>query len=308
MPNFIRALTSLGFEPNHLIIYDQNKPIGFLPAFKVNGDLKKIDSSPRNCYGGPILFKDTNTPIANTIQAINKKLASDILILNIFPCTKLGKQKFTPGPKTLILQRKPDESLEHIWQNIIEKKARTAVRFAEKQGVKTKHGHGELLDEFYSLYSTDLIRRGITEFPPKNYYKELLSDEDYSGIILGFDGDELIGAIFFAYGVNHAHLLSNCSTEKGKSLKVNNLLYWKFIEEAEKRKICYIDFGPSGDLSHIHFKETMGGKIVFLQRIKIINNVPKYFFVAGNNKIKSIIKKKFEKQPKSPTNLAPNTF
>lgn len=122
---------------------------------------------------------------------------------------------------------------------------------------------------FYNLYVKNMQRHG-TPAKPKLFFEDLF---------FCFKNKILITSIFYKGelgGINlsivegdNLRLVYNLSEKKFWSYCVNNLLYFKTIEEAADRGIKKIDFGPSvrKDITHNRFKLGFGAKEIQIVKL-----------------------------------------
>lgn len=138
------------------------------------------------------------------------------------------------------------DAAEKIWNQKIDKRARTDVRKAESFNLNVK----EIADKtdlraFFGLYSENMRDFGSPQHSFKFF--ESLWDLLYpKSMIKGMNcyfENRIIGSIIGYLCEDYVYIIYNVSDQKHRDKRPNDLLYWKFVEWACKNKYKYIDFG-----------------------------------------------------------------
>lgn len=156
------------------------------------------------------------------------------------------------------------DRLEKIWNQKIDKRARTDVRKAESFNLIVKEiAEKKDLVDFFKLYSKNMRDFGSPQHSFKffeNLWDALYSKSMIKGMNCYFE-NHLIGSIIgYIYG-DYIYIIYNVSDQKYREKRPNDILYWKFIEWGCKNNYKYFDFGQ-GD------KNTQDERTIGLNKYK----------------------------------------
>jgi hypothetical protein len=216
-------------------------------------------------YGGPILEKGCESSFFDALDAYSKKHGIsylDIMLSPGFP--GIDAKKWGYSSKDFLTHFLDlGAGTDGLWNNL-DKKCRTAVRKAQKEGVTVAESSSKKdVADFYRMYAETYTRSG--QKPPAQ--KELFENahdafgSDMKMLFAEHGGDRIACSIFIIFG-DRAYYWMNASHEKTSGLNQNNLLQWSFIEQAAKSGIKKYDLMGADVPSIARFKESFGGKLV----------------------------------------------
>ncbi|MBW2986854.1 GNAT family N-acetyltransferase, partial [Candidatus Woesearchaeota archaeon] len=183
----------------------------------------------------------------------------------------LDKNAFYSGPGykkyTFVVDLKPTK--EDLLANL-KKNARTAIRKAEKSGVKAKKVESlEDLRNFYNLHVVTYERTGAKVRPFsyfESFYKNLVLNQLCAFYIALFEG-KIIGGVMIVGNKNVAVYGAGASDIEYRQYNPNNLLLWKAILDAKAAGFKYFDLSSVAHPNRtpkeegiFKFKESFGGK------------------------------------------------
>lgn len=135
------------------------------------------------------------------------------------------------------------KSEEEFW-NDFHKHTRNDIRKAEKSDIQiVPVKNKKELKKLYRLYTREMKNFGTPQHAYSFFYNLMTSFEKNFVAYNCYSGEELIASSIMLVKENEGYLAFNFSTEKARSLRPNDLLYWTTIKEAIKRKIKIIDVG-----------------------------------------------------------------
>lgn len=164
--------------------------------------------------------------------------------------------------------------LEQLWAKL-EKRARYAVRKAQKDGVTIREAAGsEDLETYYELHQETYGRTGATAHP-KRYFEaiwEYFLDRGYAKIFFAEHNGIAIAAENFTFYKGSANYHTGASNSAGLKLNANTAIQWHAIEWMVSNDLQWYDVGEAfpdsqgkrGRLSK--FKRSLGGELYPLYR------------------------------------------
>ncbi len=222
-----------------------------LSKSKIFGD--KIISLPFVDVGGPV--GDISIEgIRDCIEFLQKETNVDEISIrfnSIFQnAEKLAKIMEESGLKgghykdQLILTLDDKETL---WNDIIEKDARTDVRKARKSNLNIKEMKNKKdVKEFYSIYLKTMRRFGTPQ-QSMDFFLNLwdkLYPDNLRGTIC-YHEEKPIGAMICYVKNKYVYVAFNVSSIEGREYRPNDFLYWNAIEWSTENNIKYFDFGEA---------------------------------------------------------------
>lgn len=257
------------FKPIYLTVKENNTILAVLPLFEIKQLTgKKFISVPFSTEGG-ILYKTENAKdkLIEKAKQLVKEKNLDYLELRQEKDIGTGLQtKDYYCHMKLLLSSDP----EIVWKDM-DKKARNAVRKAEKLGLTTDHGL-KYFEDFYKIFSRNMKDLG-TPVDKKRFFQEIIKQSpDNVDIVVAKLKNKVIGAIFL---IKHKNIIKSewaSSLRKYFGYNANQLMYWRAIEDACKQDFEIFDFGRSieGEGTY-NFKKKFGASPVKLNYKYFIN-------------------------------------
>ncbi len=157
----------------------------------------------------------------------------------------------------LPLETGSDKQFRHLKSNVKRK-----IRKSAANGIITRSGNTELLDDFYSVYSRNMHRLGSPALP-RRWFANLL--KQYSGgeagIWCSYLNDKAIGAAFLLEYRGFYEACWFSTLGKYNKLYTSYGLYWQMIHHATEQKAVIFSFGRSTAGSGVHtYKQQWGGQ------------------------------------------------
>jgi serine/alanine adding enzyme len=154
----------------------------------------------------------------------------------------------------LSLPPKADE----LWKSI-GPKVRNQVRKAEKEGLEVAWGRGELLREFYSVYSHNMRDLGTPVFGRRLFQSILGNLGESAEICVARYRGRAVAAALLIHGASVTEVPSASSLRHWNHLNGNMLVYWHLLKRAIERGQSVFDFGrSSAGSSTYRFKSQWG--------------------------------------------------
>lgn len=303
-------LTSIEYELN------SDQVIGILPLVHLKHFIfgNRLISIPFFDFGG-ILANDKDTEVAFLLEAM--KLGKELGVSNIemrniqtLPCidlkdsplsgknyelSKYGWTLKVRSHKVRMLLELPDSS--EVLLKSFKSKLRSQIKKPLKEGLESKTGGLELLDDFYSIFTVNMRDLG-SPVHSKNMMRYVLEEfQEKARIIIIYKDKE---AVACSLVVGYNQILENpwaSTLRKFNRFSPNMLLYWKMLEYACDNGYRYFDFGRSTpDGSTYRFKKQWGAKPIPLHWIYISkggNNIGEQISENSKFEIASQLWKKF---------------
>lgn len=153
-----------------------------------------------------------------------------------------------------------DRDADRMW-NLLDRKVRNQVRKAEKSELTCERGGSSLVDEFYSVFSTNMRDLGTPVYA-KRFFTEILSafPERTTVFVVRKEREAVAAGIGFTYR-DRFEMPWASSLKSHRSLCPNNLLYWSAIRHAIDGGCRTFDFGRSTpNEGTFHFKAQWGAQ------------------------------------------------
>jgi len=165
----------------------------------------------------------------------------------------------TKSHKVRMLLELPDSS--EVLMKSFKSKLRSQIKKPLKEGLKTKIGGLELLDDFYNVFSINMRDLG-SPVHYKKIVKHVLGEfPEKSRIVMIYKDDEPLACSII---VGFRDTLENpwaSALRQYSRLSPNMLLYWSMLEYASDNGFKYFDFGRSSpDEGTYKFKQQWGAK------------------------------------------------
>lgn len=163
------------------------------------------------------------------------------------------------GEKIAMRLRLADDA-DTLWGSFkSETKVRNHIRKAEKRGVTTEAGRGELLDEFYGVYARRMHQLGTPCYSRKLFAGLLETFPDSSRLFVArFEGQTVGARLVFAFNGLVESIWGMTRVEYNRH-SPNHLLYWAVFKHYCGQGGEWFDFGPStAGGTHYKFKKQWG--------------------------------------------------
>jgi serine/alanine adding enzyme len=263
---------SLRLTPIYIMALNEADKIrGVLPMFLMRDILtrKYLVSLPFSAHAGicaddmdirtELLKKANEIAVENRVQYIElRQLADEVF--------QLPTQK---DFVTMIVKLEKGE--EFLWNHSFNKRRRTAVRKAQKEGltVDFKKNH---LAEFYNILSINQRNLGTPNYP-KLFLRNFLEEfNDSANIIVVKYRDKIIGGTLFVTYKNMLIPFWAASLSQYNNLRPNDMLYWEAMKFACRNGFKYFDFGRSTiNSGTFKFKQNWGAETVHLNYQYLFN-------------------------------------
>jgi serine/alanine adding enzyme len=239
----------------------QRKIVGVLPLFHLKNFLfgNNLVSLPFCDYGGVLADdEDVVRALVQTSTELSRQLNNaTVEFRNIERVGSAGL--ITSSPKVrMVLELQGDS--EKLWKSF-GPKLRSQIRKPEKEGLISKLGGVELLDEFYKVFSFNmrdlgspvhskfLVRAVVEEFGESSKLQVVYKSKMPigAGLILSFRD-----TIFIPWA---------STVRQFNPLNPNMMLYWNFLRYAADNNFLKFDFGRSSPEEGTYkFKEQWGAK------------------------------------------------
>jgi serine/alanine adding enzyme len=197
-------------------------------------------SAPLSCFAGKL-------PMNSQLATHNLDLSAENVTIRSY------------SSKARMLLPLPD-SPEKLMKSF-KSKLRSQVKRPMKEGLRTKVGGVELLEDFYKVFLINMRDLG-SPVHSKNIMKHVLEVfAEQSKIIVIYNKNEPLACSMICA---HNNVLQNpwsSALRQYSTLSANMFLYWKMLEYACKKGLEYFDFGRStpGEGTY-KFKEQWGAK------------------------------------------------
>lgn len=122
-------------------------------------------------------------------------------------------------------------------------KVRNQVRKGEKTGLKVLWGGGELLSDFYGVFSHNMRDLGTPVYSRGLFQSVLDSFPDSAEICVVRLGDKPVAAALVTHGPGITEVPSASSLREFNPTCANMLMYWHMLERAVDRGQAIFDFG-----------------------------------------------------------------
>jgi FemAB-related protein (PEP-CTERM system-associated) len=157
------------------------------------------------------------------------------------------------------------QSEEEMWTGF-NAKVRNQVRKAQKAGLETVWGEGELLDEFYTVFVRNMRDLGTPVYARSFFANILAGLPDATRIVMIRKQNKPVAAGLLYWHGETLEIPWASSIRDYNSLCPNNLMYWESIRHALRMRLRRFDLGRSSLSSGtFRFKEQWGARPEILQ-------------------------------------------
>ena len=256
---FKKFLINHDFTSEFYIIENDSVVIGLLPTYKKNN---KYYSVPFFSYG--LFIKDIDTLCLNELNYLLIQLFKDFHIrLFSFNSNLSNANKITA-----VLNLKPSEENQLL---SFKSKLRSQIKKSLKNNLMTKNGKSELLKDFFTVYSENMLNLGSPQYS-FSFFENILTNlnkDNFQIFIVYYNNIAVAASICISFN-DVMEVVWASSLPKYNYLSSNMLLYWEMIKYSINSKILKFSFGRSDpNSSQIRFKMQWGVEIVSYYLFKV---------------------------------------
>jgi len=280
---FAHSLTAGGSEVYLLTVRKSKKIIGGVVYFFPFSGIKKQFSELR-VVSGPIA---ENKDVLNLLlqQLIQKAQQAQVIAIKI----RGINQKLTYSKQFSIDTNAPSYAFnvqltneKDLWDKL-DKKKRTAIKKAQKEGVEIKKGT-EFTQLAYKLY-LNRAKEKKGQIPlPFGYFKGLVEQKIAVPYIAYYQGRAIAESLFMFYGKT-IYYFNNGSLREYKSLNANDLIMWEVMKNNKGKTLNLYGVSDGKDQQDknypiFKFKAGFGGELTeeFIYASKTISPKKKVMF------------------------------
>jgi serine/alanine adding enzyme len=282
-------MRAYGHHPLYLAARSDGQTRGIFPLFEVKSRLfgKSLTSMPFLDYGG-ICADDKAFAHLLQEQALGLMQAHGVDVVELRQCEPVEQGASLRLDKvSMILDLSP--GVEGLWRSF-PGSVRNHVRKAQKSGLRTSIGGGELLAEFYPIFAANMRELG-SPVHHRAFFAHIFAEfGPQAKLVLVRDGQRAVGGLVCLFFKDTATVPWSSSLRQCFSKCPNNLLYWEAMQYACARGCKRFDFGRSsvGSGTYI-FKHQWGAQPVQIywhllgrngnQSLAFSTNNPKYHII-----------------------------
>jgi len=259
-----------GYEGHYYLFKRDGEIAAILPSFRMKSLLSRrlMLSLPFAEYGG-LLGKDLSLDEVREIAA----LLQETLLEQDFPSLEMhGGLGISQDLMCSTFHQIPmyqyailplHESTD-IWDNVLDRQVRKAVRKAQKANLSAYEETTEesILQKFYPLYLASMKRLGTPPHTRKlflNYFRYL---KDNMKLFIVNDGDLSIAALLGFTTGKRVHIIHIGSDPEHWGKRPNDLVHWAFIEWACNEGYEIFDFSVVRYEGQRRYKEKWGAQLL----------------------------------------------
>ena len=255
----------LGHDPYLLVASDEGRSVGWLPLTLVQSKLfgRFLVSLPYLNSGGVVADQPAAASllIERAVQLADELAVRYLELRHERPVEHpaLGQCMTNKVQMRLALPRSSDE----LWRQI-GSKVRNQVKRGEQQCFAIRWGGGELLRDFYDVFSRKMRELGTPVFSRRLFRAILQNLPDEAELCAVYDRETPIAAALLIHHRNGvSEVTSAGSLRQYNSSNVNMLMYWRLLRRAVERGQETFDFGRSTtDSNTFRFKKQWGAQPV----------------------------------------------
>ncbi|MCA9743957.1 MAG: FemAB family PEP-CTERM system-associated protein [Deferribacteres bacterium] len=243
--NILRAIhDTFGHQTVSLAAKNQTGVIGTVPLVHMNSRLfgNFLISVPFFNYGGVCADNDEARQ-ALIDAAVDEARIRDCVHLELRHTHRQFEKLQHKQAKVAMLLDLP-ESEEELWSGF-KSKLRSQIRKPEKEGVTTKVGRLDLVDDFYHVFSMNMRDLGTPVYTKKLFINVLNAFPKSSWIIAAYKDDLPLAAGFLLGFRNTIEIPWASSLREYNRLAANMLVYWQSLKVAIENGFKIFDFGRS---------------------------------------------------------------
>ncbi len=243
-PDLIDFLSKFDFSVKYYILKSNENFIGFMPIFTKKNQNYSI---PFFSYG-LLIDKPIEVSLISELRLLLKNRFKNfhVKIISLKNCYISPTKEYAE----LNLKNSVDEQM-----SFFKSKLRSQIKKSIKNGLKSKIGGIELLDDFYDIYSKNMYDIGSPVYSKEFFNKFLLSNIHSKIFVVNYNDSPVASSICVSFGkVNEVVWAS--SLKSFNYLSSNMFLYWKMIEYSISVNYSVFSFGRSDPKSsQLKFKK-----------------------------------------------------
>lgn len=241
----------------------EGRVLGGLPLVHMNTPLfgNFLVSMPYVNYGGILLGQECQArTILEAVDKLGEQLDVDHIELRHM---QQGDIELPVKTDKVSMWLSLPESVEQLLKNF-KPKLRSQVRKGEKNGLTVRYGSGELLDEFYAVFSQNMRDLGTPVYGKSFFRLVLEAFPKNARLMVTFDAQSQPIAAGFLLGYRDRLEIPWASSLRAYNfLQSNMFLYWSSLKFAIQEGYRVFDFGRSSkDSSTFKFKQQWGAEAI----------------------------------------------
>lgn len=234
----------LGHVPFALEAIDNNRTVGYLPLAFVRSTLfgRFLVSLPYLNTAGLLADNDdAKQALLDRAVALSEELkARHLELRHEHP---ISDARLNGTRDTKVHMRMPLPSFPGpLWEEF-PAKVRNQIRKGEKNGLKVQWGTWDALDDFYSVFATNMRDLGTPVYGRHFFQAMLRYFPGNAEICLVKLADRCIAGAMLIHGKGITEVPSASSLREFNNLNANMLMYWNLIDRAIQREQTIFDFG-----------------------------------------------------------------
>jgi FemAB-related protein (PEP-CTERM system-associated) len=257
--------SSFGHKAVYLAAFDSEEKIsGVLPAIEMNSRLfgHFIVSLPFFTYGAALADNEhiEHKLYTALIDYAKQENVQHVELRAMHAQEKLKASAPSKENKVSMVRSLPETS-EQLWGDI-GTKVRAQIKKAQRYALETKFGKAELINDFYTVFSTNMRDLGTPVYS-KRFFSELMKSRLHKQFDIGvvyFKGEPVACSFLMTHnGMMEIPWASTLQSANG--MNVNMFMYWDVLKKAIQRECSFFDFGRSSkDAGTYRFKKQWGAQ------------------------------------------------
>ena len=250
---------TFGHNCHYLAACDENGKIqGVLPLTEMKSKLFAhfMVSLPFFNYGG-ILANTTQAKheLKKHASAMAEKIgAGHVEYRHCYPEQEMP----TRQDKVTMLLNLPDSN-DQLWSNL-GTKLRAQVKKSERNGLTSKIGKKELINDFYKVFSINMRDLGTPVYS-KELFTNMITTNPSASICVVYRENKAVSAGFVIGWKNTLEIPWASTLKQANKYDANMKLYWEILKYAQNQGYKIFDFGRSSkDANTYRFKKQWGAK------------------------------------------------
>jgi len=255
---------SMGHRYHALAAMEDGRIAGVLPLVHLNSWMfgSFLVSLPYFNYGG--ILADS-PDVARLLYAQAGDLADQLGArhVELRQAEPLVEDAPTKTHKVAMHLALPDDP-DVLWESL-KPKVRNQIRKPQKAGLVARHGHLDLLDDFYTVFARNMRDLGTPVYAKAFFRTILEAFPQRSHVVTVYLADEqtCVAAGFLLGDRRMLEIPWASSLRSHNSLSPNNLLYWEVLRYGCEQGYGVFDFGRSSkDSGTYRFKKQWGAEPV----------------------------------------------
>lgn len=253
---------SFGHATYYIAAFDQsNRIVGVLPLIQIKSKLfgNYLASIPFFNYGG-VIANDAcvERKLLEYMLDNARRLEVEHVELRY---TRILDEEFEVKTNKVSMILELPEAIDTLWENI-GTKIRAQIKKARRFELSMSVGSIELLDDFYTVFSTNMRDLGTPVYS-KQFFENILLNVKHGRCQVGvvYSHGKPVSCCFLI-GYNDTLEIPWASTlVRANAMNANMFMYWNILEHAIQWEYSFFDFGrSSSDASTFRFKKQWGAK------------------------------------------------